>query len=54
MGTSNLLIVLPIEEYGLTLTYNKTLKEMPSQYPCSQDCDVNHAMNWKIGGFVET
>ena len=60
---SSWLTVLPIEEHEFTLIknefrdvihlrYKKTLKGMPSQYPCGHNYDVTHAMKCKNGGFV--
>ena len=62
-GASSRLTILPIEEYGFTLTknefrdaihlhYNKMLKGMQSQCPCGQNYDVAHALNCKRGGFI--
>ena len=62
-GASSWLTVLPTKEHGFTLTknefrdaihlrYSKTLKGMPSQYPCGQNYDVTHAVNCKRRGFI--
>ena len=36
----------------MCLRYNRDLKGLPSNCPCEQKFDVNHAMNCKKGGFV--
>ena len=62
-GASNWLSVLPLSEHGFVLNkrefrdamclrYNRDLKGLPSNCPCRQTFDVNHAMNCKKGGFV--
>ena len=62
-GASNWLSVLPLSEHGFVLNkrefrdamclrYNRDLKGLPSNCPCGQTFDVNHAMNCKKGGFV--
>ena len=61
-GASNWLSVLPLSEHGFVLNkrefrdamclrYNRDLKGLPSNCPCGQTFDVNHAMNCKKGGF---
>ena len=62
-GASNWLSAMPLADQGLTLNkcefrdalalrFNRQLKGLPSQCPCGQQFNINHAMNCKRGGFV--
>ena len=62
-GSGSWLSVLPIEEYGFVLNkgefrdaiklrYGRDLHGLPTQCPCGQPYNVNHALNCKKGGFV--
>ena len=62
-GPSNWLSVLPLAEQGfvlnkqefrdaLSLRFNRPLQDLPSNCPCGQKFDINHAMNCKRGGFI--
>ena len=49
-GASSWLNVLPLRDNGFT--YNRTVTNLPSKCACGEIFSVNHAMNWKKGGFV--
>ena len=62
-GASSWLSALPLEEQGFVLNkgefrdaiairYGFALKSLPSQCPCGQRFDLDHALNCKRGGFV--
>ncbi|XP_066931552.1 uncharacterized protein [Clytia hemisphaerica] len=62
-GASSWLTVLPLQEYSFALNkgefrdavrlrYNRELKGLPSNCPCGQKFDLDHALICKKGGFV--
>ena len=62
-GASSWLSVIPLAEQGFTLNkgefrdaislrYNRAMPDLPSQCPCGQKFDANHALNCKRGGFI--
>ena len=62
-GASNWLSVIPLAEQGFVLNkqecrdalsfrFNRPLQDLPSNCPCGQKFDINHAMNCKRGGFI--
>ena len=55
--------MLPFEDHGFTLIkgefrdalalhYKKSLRSLPSNYPCGQKFNVSHALNCKKGSFM--
>ena len=62
-GASSWLGALPLESQGFNLTrgefqdalalrYDKPVKKLPSKCPCNQPFTVTHALDCKLGGFV--
>ena len=62
-GASNWLSALPLTKHGFNLTkgefkdavalrYCKPINNLPSFCPCGEKFNVTHAMNCKIGGFI--
>ena len=62
-GASNWASALPLEKYGFALNkeefrdvfalrYNRHISNLPSKCPCGDRFDTSHAMDCKMGGFV--